>query len=196
MAGLERAVVLVNDLAVRGRSRLQKYGFIAAHLYKKDLECLSFYCDWKARRDGPFSRGLAEDLRSCVEEGIISEAPQMTPGGSTIYIYTLKPKGRKMLRRLTEGGGPLKVDLHERFASLDRKGMTALLKDAYSAHPEYAADVGAKGGAPKGADADAGGRKRFNPEIEDILRSIDSGTFVGNEYTIDEYIKYVKKVLE
>lgn len=192
MAGLERAVVLVNDLAVRGRLRLHKYGFIAAHPYKKDLECLGFYRDWKARGDGPYSRGLAEDLGSCVEAGIIDEARRTTPGGSTIYVYTLRPKGRRMLRRLAKGGEPLKADLHKRFAGLDRKGMSALLKDACKAHPEYAADGGAKGGAPKGAGADADGRERFNPEIEAILQSIDSGTFVGKEYTIDEYIKYVK----
>lgn len=184
--------MLVNDLAVRGRLRLQKYGFIAAHLYKKDLECLGFYRDWKARRDGPYSRGLAEDLRSCVEAGIIDEARRATLGGSTIYVYTLSPKGRRMLRRLAKGGEPLKADLHKRLASLDRKGMTALLKDAYSAHPEYAADGGAKGGAPEGAGSGAGGCERFNPEIEGILQSIDSGTFEGKECTIDEYIKYAK----
>lgn len=97
-----------------------------------------------------------------------------------------------MLRRLAKGGEPLRVDLHKGFAGLDRKGMTALLKDACKAHPEYAADGGAKGGAPEGAGAGAGGRERFNPEIEGILQSIDSGTFEGKECTIDEYIKYAK----
>ena len=184
--------MLVNDLAVRGRLRLHKYGFIAAHLYKKDLECLGFYRDWKARRDGPYSRGLAEDIGSCVEAGIIDEARRTTLGGSTIYVYTLSPKGRRMLRRLAKGGEPLRVDLHKGFAGLDRKGMTALLKDACKAHPEYAADGGAKGGAPEGAGSGAGGCERFNPEIEGILQSIDSGTFEGKECTIDEYIKYAK----
>lgn len=43
-------------------------------------------------------------------------------------------------------------------------------------------------------DDEAGGYKKFNPEVEGILESIESGTLVGEEYTIDEYIAYVKKV--
>ena len=45
-------------------------------------------------------------------------------------------------------------------------------------------------------DDEAGGYKKFNPEVEGILESIESGTLVGEEYTIDEYVAYVKKVLE
>ena len=196
MEGLERTIVLVNDLAVRGRLRLQKYGFIAAHLYKKDLQCLDFYRDWKALRDGPYSYELAEDLRSCIDAGIIDEALQTTPGGNTIYVYTLKPKGRRILCELTKSGGPLKIDLYKKFVNLDRRGMNALLKDVYKAYPEYTENRGIKNSDPESVDASADRNEKFNPEIECILESIDSGTYVGEKHTIDEYIKYVKKVLK
>ena len=37
--------------------------------------------------------------------------------------------------------------------------------------------------------------ERLNPEIERALRSIEEGTLDGEEYTPDEYIEYIKKVL-
>ena len=38
-------------------------------------------------------------------------------------------------------------------------------------------------------------RDRLSPEVEGTLRSIESGTFAGDEYTIDEYKEYIKKEL-
>ena len=37
--------------------------------------------------------------------------------------------------------------------------------------------------------------ERLNPEIERALQSIEEGTLEGEEYTADEYIEYIKKVL-
>ena len=37
--------------------------------------------------------------------------------------------------------------------------------------------------------------ERLNPEIESSLREIENGTFVCEEYTADEFIEYIKKVL-
>ena len=46
----------------------------------------------------------------------------------------------------------------------------------------------------------AGGRgdddyEKPSPEVEKTLQSIESGTFAGKRYTIDEYIEYIKKVM-
>ena len=39
------------------------------------------------------------------------------------------------------------------------------------------------------------GHEKPSPEVEKTLRSIESGTFAGKRYTIDEYIEYIKKVM-
>ena len=45
-------------------------------------------------------------------------------------------------------------------------------------------------------DDGAGGYDRPGPEVERALQSIEAGTSAGKRYTIDEYIEYIKKVME
>ena len=70
------------------------------------------------------------------------------------------------------------------------------MKDVRKAHHECTANRRAENGSPGGIDAGAGRHERLNPEIERILESIDSGTYVSERHEIDEYVKYVKNVLE
>ena len=196
MARPERLVVLVNDLTVRGRLRLQKYGFIAAHLYGNDLLGLDFYRDWKPYHHGPYSHDLADDVQFCVDAGILDEARQTTQDGRTIHVYALRPKGRKILRNLASESGSVARDLCGKLARLDERELQGLLRDAYDAHPQYAASCAIGGGFSDGAATDADDYDRFNPEIEKTLKSIDSGTYAAKRYTPDKYMEHIGKIFE
>lgn len=196
MAGPERLVVLVNELTVRGRLRLQKYGFIAAHLCRDDLLDLDFYHDWEPYHYGPYSRDLAEDVRFCVDANILDEAQQTTPDGHTIYVYALKPEGRKILRTLVRDNGSVIKELYDKLARLNKRNLQDLLRDAYNAYPKYTTNSLIKNGLLESAASDADDYEKFNPEIEETLNAIDSGTYVAKTYAPAEYKKHVKRILE
>ena len=166
MAGPERLVVLVNDLTVRGRLRLQKYGFIAARLYKDGLRGLDFYRDWEPYHHGPYSRDMAEDVQLCVDANILGEERQATQDGRTIHVYSLKSRGRKILRAMAGENGSAAKKLHDKFARLDKNNLQDLLKGACEAHPVCETNGMVKNGTFEGAATDADDYERFNPEIE------------------------------
>lgn len=56
--------------------------------------------------------------------------------------------------------------------------------------------AGGRSGRATADGATGGDYERFNPEIEETLKAIDSGTYVGKTCTPAEYKKYVKMVLE
>lgn len=196
MTGPERVVVLVNELTVRGRLRLQKYGFIAAHLYKNDLQNLDFYHDWVPYHYGPYSHDLAEDVQTCVDANILDEMRQTTQDGHTLYVYALKPKGRKILRELSSENGSVIKDLYNKFVRLNKKRLQDLLKDVYDAYSKYTTNSLIKNGLFKSDADNVDDYERFVPEIEETLKSIESGTYVAETYTPDEFLKYMKKVFE
>ena len=196
MAGPERVAVLVNELTVRGRLRLQKHGFIAAHLYKDDLRNLDFYRDWRPYDCGPYSLDLAEDVQSCVDANILDEVRQTTQDGRAIYAYALTPKGRKILRGLARENGSTIKRLYDKFAHPSKRDLEDLLKNAYDASPKYATDGLIQNGLFEGDAANADDYERFVPEIEEAFKAIEPGTCVANSYTPAECLEYMRKVWE
>lgn len=199
MAGLERVVVLVNSLTVHGRTRLQKYGFLASQLYRDDLERLDFYQDWEPHHYGPYSRTLDQDVRQCIKDGILDESSEAASDGNMYYVYALRPKGHAMLRKLTLDYESLIKSLHAKFTDFNKKPWPSLLKDIYEAYPKYTTNSLIKGevvGAGDGANGDYDYEPNLNPEIERAIDDIESGRSKSKVYTIDEYIKHVEKVLE
>ena len=199
MAGLERAVVLVNTLVVHGRTRLQKYGYLASQLQHGDLERLDFYQDWEPHRYGPYSRTLDHDVRQCIKDGILDVSSEAASDGNACYVYALTPKGHAMLRNLALEYGPLIEALHAMPKNFDKKLRRSLAEDVCEAHLKYATNSLIKGGAVgagDGADGDYDYELNLNPEIERAIDDIESGRSESKAYTIDEYIKHVEEVLE
>lgn len=200
MAGVERVVVLVNSLTVHGKTRLQKYGFLASKLYQSDLERLDFYQDWRPHHYGPYSRSLDLDMRQCVKDNILDEANGLESGGNAYHVYTLKPKGHAMLRKLALEHESVIKTLHAKFLDFNKKPWQSLLKDIYEAYPEYTVNSLIKddvmGVSCDDDDDDCDYEPNLDPEIERDIRDIRLGRFGGKTYTIDEYIKHVQKVLE
>ena len=199
MAGAERVVVLVGSLSVHGRTRLQKYGFLASKLHRSDLACLGFYRDWRPHEHGPYSRGLDLDVRRCVRDGILDEAAGPESGGTAYHVYALKPKGLAMLRKMDLEHGPAIRALHAGLSDFDRKPWPTLLRDICKDPPEYTVNNLIKDemdGISDGDDGDYEYEPSLNPEIARDLVDIELGRFGGTTYTAEEYIRHVEKLLE
>lgn len=199
MAGAERVVVLVGSLSVHGRTRLQKYGFLASKLHRSDLECLGFYRDWRPHEHGPYSRGLDLDVRRCVRDGILDEAAGPGSGGTAYHVYALKPKGLAMLRKLALEHGPIVEALRARISEFDKKPWLTLLRDICKDHPEYTVNNLIRdemAGVSDGDGDDYEYEPNLNPEIARDLVDINMGRFGGTTYTAEEYIRHVEKLLE
>ena len=102
-----------------------------------------------------------------------------------LYLASRSPRRRELLAGLGFRFEALDVEVDE----ARTPGETPARYVERVARKKVFAGLEAVEGMP---GSGAGGRERFNPEIEGILQSIDSGTFEGKECTIDEYIKYAK----
>ena len=88
MTGLDRVILLVNDMTIKGTTRVQKYGFLTSQLYSKELSGLNFYNDWVPYRFGPNSQQLAQDLSMCIKQDLIDEQIEQTFNNRLIHNYT------------------------------------------------------------------------------------------------------------
>ena len=186
MDGADRIILLVNQTAVRGRARLQKYGFLAYQLYRSDLKPLGFYSDWEAHRYGPYSADLARDLQEAERTGLI-RTERRRSGGRAVDFYSLGPKGAKRLSFLLRDHGDLVKRLYETLAGLNKKSLDRLIEEIYADHPQYARN----GKTDRNLDTDV----RFNPEIERMIEEIDSGNANWEVHSPAEHIEYIKRLV-
>ena len=186
MDGTDRIILLVNQTAVRGRARLQKYGFLACQLYRADLKPLGFYSDWEARRYGPYSADLARDLQEAERAGLI-RTERRRSGGRAADLYSLGPKGAKRLSFLLRDHGDLVKRLCETLASLNKKSLDRLTDEIRADYPRYARN----GRTDRNLDTDV----RFNPEIERMIEEIDSGNVDWKVHSPAEHIEYIKRLV-
>ena len=184
MAGLERAVVLVNGLTIRGRMRLQLHGFLASQMYRSDLRHLGFYRDWTPHHCGPHSGDLDADIRRCVDDGMLSEAAESACSGQVCHKFEVTPRGKSLLRSAPNVSESAIRRLHERFAALNETPWPTLLERTKRSYPEYAAG-GPASSSLLDSVADYDVEEGTNPEIERAIDDIASGKFVGKEYTAE-----------
>ena len=104
----ERVLLVINDVTVHGKSRLQKYGFLLARQHGKELGViakkepfLQWYDDWESGWHGPFSKALAYDVGRCMEYRLVRREKD-DEGFSNKYQYGLALKGRAKWRRMAE----------------------------------------------------------------------------------------------
>jgi len=135
MDGLDRVIVLINDMTIAGNTRIQKYGFLISQLYAKKLD--GFYVDWKPYLYGPYSEELKKDLDEAIANNLVTKYTTMTPSNREFSNYTLTIKGRLKLRRITEQYHKVIKDLYDKFTELNRRPMQTILKDIYLAYPKY-----------------------------------------------------------
>lgn len=191
MDGADRIILLVNQTAVRGRARLQKYGFLAYQLYRSDLKPLGFYSDWEAHRYGPYSADLARDLQEAERTGLI-RTERRRSGGRAVDFYSLGPKGAKRLSFLLRDHGDLVKRVYETFTNLNRKSLDTILAEIYADYPQYAENSRIR---DRVMEHNAEDEVRFNPEIEHMLKEIDSGNVDWEVHTPQEHIEYIKRLV-
>ena len=104
----ERVLLVINDVEIPGESRLQKYGFLLAQQYGKELDMiakkepfLQFYDDWEPAWHGPFSKALAYDVGRCMEYRLVRRERDHEDF-SNRHQYGLALKGRAKWRRMAE----------------------------------------------------------------------------------------------
>jgi len=191
LEGVDKLVFLINQTAIKGRTRLQKYGFLACQLYRAELKPLGFYSDWEAYHYGPYSMDLAGDLHKAVRTGVVKIEPREI-GGRAVDVYSLGPKGAKRLSHLMEAHGDLVNRIYETFASLNKKSLKKIIGEIYADYPQYA-----KNSRIKGEVTDVGSKDGacFSPEIERMVEEVESGNVDWEVQTAQEHIEYVKRLV-
>lgn len=190
--GIDRLVLLINQTTIRGKTRLQKYGFLAYHLYRPDLMPFDFYSDWEACHYGPYSMDLTCDLQHAEKTGLV-KTELAESGSGKVVIYSLGPKGHQRLSLLSRDHRSLINNIHETSINLNKKPLPVLVEEIYVDHPEYAVNRKVKNRATNGEQDDG---VRFNPEIERMLEEIDSGKANWKTQTPDEHLEYLESLLK
>ena len=137
----DRALIVVGDETIRGSTRLQKYGFLLHKQYEKEMsriaakmQVLEFYNDWEPLWYWPFSRGLSEDVQTCVDSRLIYKEPSGLPDS---YRYGLTIPGlvkwREMLREFDDE----MTAIHKGVMNLQKVRLERLLEGMYNAYPEF-----------------------------------------------------------
>lgn len=134
---LDRIILIINDMTVKGNTRMQKYGFLIHQLFSRELQGLDFYSDWKPYLYGPYSEQLKNDLTECIEKNLVAKFVTPTDTDREFSNYSLTMKGRLRLRKLSEHYERTLKKLFEKFTILNHKPMPTILKDIYLAYPEY-----------------------------------------------------------
>lgn len=140
LAPEDRVLFIINDMAVRGSTRMQKYGFLLSKQHERDLyipqmenEGFRFYSDWEPYYFGPYSRELRDDIEKGASNGNVIARKH---GRATTYSLALRGRARWRAilarypyetKRMAAGIRRLQtVPLHE------------LLRQVYAAYPKYA----------------------------------------------------------
>ena len=192
MDGIDRLILLINQTTIRGKTRLQKYGFLTYHLYRIDLTPFNFYSDWEAYRYGPYSMDLTCDLQHAEKTGLV-KTELAESGYSKVAIYSLGPKGHKRLSLLSRDHRDLINNIHETSISLNKKPLQVIIKEIYADYPKYAVNSKIKSRATNSEQDDG---VRFNPEIERMLEEIDSGEADWKIQTPDGHLEYIESLMK
>ena len=189
MQGTDRIVFLINRTTIRGRTRLQKYGFLACQLYRADLRPLGFYSDWEAYHYGPYSMDLACDLQEAREEGLIKIEPRELSRAAE--FYSLAPKGIKKLPSLLRDHKDLVGRIYETFTNLNKKSLDKIIGEIYADYPEYAKNSRIK---DRIVDNNPEDQVRFSLETERMIQELESRNADWESHSIDEHMRCVRRL--
>lgn len=153
----DRIVFILNDYAVWGKTRLQKYGFLLSELYEYEMRQIhnkhniKFYDDWKPHWYGPFSQDLKDDLDACIENQLVAKLDMSKMQREKPDMYQLAILGRIRLRQLLPKVPEMQL-LAKAVGSYQKVPYYTLLNRIYSGWPGFATksrirdDVAARAG--------------------------------------------------
>lgn len=130
-----RLLLVMQDLVIGGRTRVQKYGFLIYKQYWDEVKECGFYSDWKPHNFGPYSPSLAEDLAAAVQEGYVEEETD-SYNGSTITKYRLTIRGTTKYRSMLKDRDFMN-QINEMLRNQQNKSLMSILKQIYRDYPEY-----------------------------------------------------------
>ena len=129
-----RLLLIMQDLSIRGKTRIQKYGF-CIHQQYAEADGLGFYADWKAYHFGPYSQALADDLDAAIRDKHVEIIDP--DGGTGSKRYKLAIGAYKEYASLGEKHGYV-AGIREMLGNLQTLSLTGLLRQIYRDYPEYA----------------------------------------------------------
>lgn len=139
----ERALILLLGTMgeVRGRTRLQKYAFLAdMGMYSKKTKRLFTMYGWEPGKFGPHSKILERCMREAVDEGLVEAFPICAPNGEASTGYRLASRGKERFQELQGAFGKDVVLIKELLAKFKNdRSADALLAHVHGAYPEYRA---------------------------------------------------------
>ncbi len=130
---------------VEGMGRLQKYAFLSA-MQIKELRSVGFYDDWKASNFGPFSAGLAGDIREALGRSQITRHTITNSYGFRVDRFAVTGHGRKIFERLRHEHAGLYNKIVAITGRYQEYSLARLLQDVYYRYPQYASAGTTKAG--------------------------------------------------
>ena len=123
---------------------MQKYGFLLHKQYKREMVILKnkwgieFYSDWVPYYYGPYSKNLADDLKKCITNKMITKIDVPTiDSDKKVVIYNLTIKGRVRWRKLFMNVPEISHFI-EKTRHMQKIPYYALLSQIYTAYPNFA----------------------------------------------------------
>ena len=128
-------LLIMQDLSIMGRIRMQKYGF-CIHQQYAEADDLGFYADWKPYHFGPYSEALACDLDAAIRAGHVLEIGD-PGGGPGPNRYKLAANASKEYASLKENLDYV-AGIRRMLAKLETLSLMGLLRQIYQDYPGYA----------------------------------------------------------
>lgn len=139
----DRPLLVINDFAVWGSTRVQKYGFLLRQLHGKEMTTIheiygiKFYDDWKAFWYGPYSYNLHQDLETCIANGSVVKLNLAKMDREKKHVFQLTPRGRLRWRQLFMSIPEIPI-IVKTIGEYQKIPYYTLLNRVYSGWPEFA----------------------------------------------------------
>ena len=131
-----RPLLIIQDLAIGSRTRIQKYGFLIHKRYGRELGGTGFYSDWIPYHFGPYSGELCRDIDGAVRGGYLREEED-TGNYTRLRTYSTTARGAREYRRLIAGNSLL-ADVRVMLRHLQGQSLMSIIEQIYSDYPYYA----------------------------------------------------------
>lgn len=128
-------VVVGSTPHIDGRTRLQKYAFLASKTILGDVPA---YEDWESHDFGAYSSSLDHDMRRLEKNQLVSVHEAGTSYGRH-YNYVISEKGRRVVHTFKAKHGVMADKIKRLTRYYFDRPLDELLADAYALFPEYTA---------------------------------------------------------
>jgi len=123
---------------IEGRTRLQKFIFLAQQELKNDGYELEAEYDFVPYDYGPFAKEIYDDVEELKRRDLVKEESKELDDGVIKYDFVLTKKGEEFVEGLDEGQNEIREKLGEVKNRHSSTELQELIDQVYSEYPGYA----------------------------------------------------------